>query len=105
MRPSRLPVSVSAAASAGMLFVLLLRPIYDVDIFWQLRLGELNLAQGGPVRTEPFAAPHLGEPLPPLYWLGQVVYALARRAGGWPAVRVLDAVIWVGGFWTVAAAA
>src|SRR5215218_8325631 len=99
------PVSVAAAASAGMLFVLLLRPIYDVDIFWQLRLGELSLDRGAPVPTEPFAASHLGEPLPPLGWLGQIVYALARRAGGWPAVRALDALVWVGGFWAVAAAA
>jgi hypothetical protein len=88
-----------------MLFVLLLRPVYDVDIFWQLRLGELSLNRGGPVRTEPFAASHLGEPLPPLGWLGQMVYAAARRAGGWPAVRALDALVWVGGFWAVAAAA
>src|SRR5262245_33720737 len=105
MPASRLPVPVAAAACAGMLFVLLLRPVYDFDIFWQLRLGELSLDQGGRVHAEPFAASHLGEPLPPIGWLGQIVYALARRAGGWPAVRVLDALVWVGGFWAVAAAA
>jgi hypothetical protein len=101
----RPPVSAAAATSAAMLFVLLLRPVYDVDIFWQLRLGELELDRGTLIRTEPFAASHLGEPLVPVGWLGQVVYALARRAGGWPALRALDALVWVGGFWAVAAAA
>src|SRR4051812_49659753 len=105
MKAPRPPISVAAAASAGMLFVLLLRPVYDVDIFWQLRLGELSLDHRGPVRTEPFAASHLGEPLTPLGWLGQMVYAVARQAGGWPAVRGLDAVVWVGGVWAVAAVA
>lgn len=105
MKIPRPPVSAAAAASAAMLFVLLLRPVYDVDIFWQLRLGELHLDQGTLVRTEPFAATHPDDPLVPVGWLGQVVYALARRAGGWPAVRALDALIWVGGFWAVAAAA
>ncbi|MBA4063850.1 MAG: hypothetical protein C0501_09085 [Isosphaera sp.] len=89
---------------AGMLFLLLVRPVYDVDIFWQLKLGELILATGGPVAAEPFAAAHLGEPLPPLAWLGQAAYAQARLLGGWTAVRVFDAVVWVGGFWAVAAA-
>jgi hypothetical protein len=87
-----------------MLFLLLLRPVYDVDIFWQLKLGELILANRGPVPAEPFAVTHLGEPLPSLAWLGQAVYAEARLVGGWTAVRVFDAVLWVGGFWVVAAA-
>ncbi|OJY62967.1 MAG: hypothetical protein BGP16_10255 [Sphingobium sp. 66-54] len=41
---------------ALMLFVLLRRPIRDVDIFWQLRLGEMALAQGHWITREPFAA-------------------------------------------------
>lgn len=89
---------------AVMLFVLLLRPIWDVDIFWQLRLGELILDHGGPVLREPFAAAHLGEPLAPVAWLGQAVMAQVRRLGGWTGLRVFDAVIWLGGFWAVALA-
>lgn len=89
---------------AVMLFVLLLRPIWDVDIFWQLRLGELILDHGGPVTHEPFAAPHLGEALAPVAWLGQAVLAEVRRLGGWTALQVFDAVVWLGGFWAVAVA-
>ncbi|MBO0699488.1 MAG: hypothetical protein J2P46_13920 [Zavarzinella sp.] len=87
-----------------MLFLLLLRPVYDVDVFWRLPLGELSLAQGGPVRYEPFAASHLGEPMTSLYWLGHMVYSLAWKAGGWPAVRALDALALVSGFWVIGAA-
>ncbi|MFS0851159.1 hypothetical protein AB3M93_17080 [Novosphingobium panipatense] len=93
-----------ALVPAGILLVLLLRPVWDVDIFWQLKLGELILEQAGPIRTEPFAARHLGEPLPAVAWAGQAVLAFARQIGGWDLVRVLDAVCWLGGFLAVSAA-
>jgi hypothetical protein len=85
-----------------MLLVLLCRKVWDVDIFWQLKLGELILARHGPVRTEPFAALHLGESLPSVAWLGQAVMAGARLLGGWGLLRLVDALCWLGGFWAVA---
>ena len=78
--------------------VLLLRPVFDVDIFWQLKLGEMTLDRGGLVTAEPFAASHLGEPLAQLAWLGQIVLAGVRRIGGWPGLRVFDSVVWLSGF-------
>src|SRR4051794_4042888 len=87
-RPSVLPLAASLA-----LFIVLLRPVYDVDIFWQLNLAELILATRGRVPTEPFAATPLGEPLPPLAWLGQAVYAAVRSVGGWPVLRAFDALL------------
>jgi len=89
---------------AAMLLVLLLRHVWDVDIFWQLKLGELILDRGGPVLREPFAASHLDEPLAGVAWLGQAAMAAVRRLGGWNALRVFDALCWLGGFWAVAAA-
>lgn len=91
-------------APAAMLFILLLRPVWDVDIFWQLRLGEMILAAGGPILREPFAATHLGEPMPAVAWLGQAVFAAVRDAFGWTGLRLFDALCWCGGFWTIAAA-
>ena len=102
--PTFWPSLALSFAASGMLFLLLLRPIYDVDIFWQVKLGELILANSGPVPAEPFAATHLGEPLPPIAWLGQAVYAEAWLLGGWPALRIFDALLWVGGFWVIALA-
>ncbi|MFC0203829.1 hypothetical protein [Novosphingobium soli] len=93
-----------ALVPAAMLAVLLLRKVWDVDIFWQLKLGEMILERGGPVQGEPFAALHLGEPLPAVAWAGQAILALARRVGGWELLRLVDALCWVGGFWAVAAA-
>jgi hypothetical protein len=93
-----------ALLPAAMLCVLLLRAIWDVDIFWQLRLGDMILAAGKPILREPFAATHLGEPLPAVAWLGQAVFATARQLGGWTGLRLIDALCWCGGFWLVAAA-
>jgi hypothetical protein len=93
-----------ALVPAAMLLVLLLRPVWDPDIFWQLKLGELILGRGGPLPGEPFAALHIGEPLPAVAWAGQVVMAFARRIGGWDFLRVFDAACWLGGFGAVAIA-
>jgi hypothetical protein len=93
-----------ALAPAAMLAVLLARPIWDVDLFWQLKLGELVLARGGPLAGEPFAVSHLGEPLPAFAWLGQAVMAQVRLVSGWTGLRVFDALSWLGGFLVVAAA-
>lgn len=89
---------------AAMLFALLQRPIWDVDIFWQLRLGEMILHRGAPIKNEPFAATHLGDALPPVAWLGQAAFAKARLLGGWTGLRIFDAIIWLAGFWVIAAA-
>lgn len=93
-----------ALAPAAMLLILLLRQVWDVDIFWQLKLGELILDRGGPLPGEPFAVLHLGEPIPAVGWVGQALMALARRIGGWDFLRVFDAACWLGGFGAVAIA-
>ncbi|WP_232493859.1 hypothetical protein [Novosphingobium kaempferiae] len=95
---------IAVLIPAAMLVVLLRRPVWDVDIFWQLKLGEMILDHGGPIPTEPFSAKHLGEPLPAVAWAGQAVMALVRRIGGWELLRVFDAMLWLGGFWAVALA-
>ena len=87
-----------------MLCVLLLRTVWDVDIFWQLKLGEIILGHGGPISREPFAALHLGEPLPAVGWLAQASMAWVRLIGGWSALRAFDSLVWLGGFWVIAAA-
>ncbi|MEJ5976078.1 hypothetical protein WG901_05500 [Novosphingobium sp. PS1R-30] len=93
-----------ALAPAAMLAVLLVRPIWDVDVFWQLKLGELILANGAPLASEPFAANHLGEPMPAFAWLGQAIMAAVRLAAGWTGLRIFDALCWLGGFFAIAAA-
>ena len=91
------PVPVFWLAVAGMLAAQLHRTIHDVDLFWQLKLGELTLDRGLP-RTEPFLAGRDGEPLAVVAWLGQAAFAAARRAGGWDGLRLFDAAVWLAGF-------
>ena len=95
------PVPVLALAMAGMLVTQLGRTIHDVDIFWQLKLGEISLAQGLPAQ-EPFLAGREAEPLAPVAWLAQVVYAATRNLGGWKLLWLVDALVWFGGFAVVA---
>ncbi len=81
-----------------LVWLLLLRPVNDVDIFWQLRLGDLMLDSGWLITREPFAATHLNEPLPQLSVLAQLLLALMRRIAGWRGVQLIDALAWSGGF-------
>lgn len=94
-----------AAIPALVLIAVLWRPVWDVDIFWQLKLGELILARHGPVPLEPFAVTHLRDPLPAFAWAGQAAMALVRLWGGWDLLRVINGLCWAGAFWLAAAAA
>lgn len=85
--------------------LLLARPVSDVDIFWQLRLGDIMLDTHRLVGSEPFAATHLGAPLVPISALAQVLLAAARRLGGWAFVQWIDALAWTGGFFAAGLAA
>jgi hypothetical protein len=98
-------IAVAALVPALLLALLLLRPVFDTDIFWQLKLGELILAARHPIAAEPFAATHLGEPLAAVAWLGQAIMAAVRLALGWTGLRVFDALVWLGGFLAAGAAA
>lgn len=71
------------ACGVIVLLIQAVRPNYDVDVFWQVRLGQLALEQGGPVAADPFTATHRGEPVPPVAWLAQIVFAMLYELGGW----------------------
>lgn len=102
-RLDRIGSVLVALVPMAMLAILLLRPSTNSDMFWQLRLGELTLANRGPLMSEPFAVSHLGEPLQNLAWAGQALMALVLDWTGWCGLRLFDALCWAGGFWGVAA--
>jgi hypothetical protein len=85
---------ITAFIPAALLLLLLFRPIHDVDIFWQVAMGQ----RGPLVTTEPFLATKLGQPIVPAYWLGQQVLAAIHRIGDWRLLSIVDAVIWLSGF-------
>lgn len=84
---------ITAIIPAALLTLLLLRPIHDVDIFWQVAMGQRGL-----VTTEPFLATKLGQPIVPAYWLGQQTMAAIHRIGDWRLLSIVDAGIWLTGF-------
>lgn len=94
---------VLAVACGLMVLNQLGRNIHDVDIFWQLKLGERTLADGLP-KHEPFLAGKEAEPLAVVAWLSQCGYAAVRSLGGWRLLWAVDAVVWFGGFAVVAVA-
>lgn len=74
------------------------RPSYDVDLFWQLKAGQLMLQRGELVRNEPFTATHAGEPVPPIAWGSQVLYAVLYGIGSWRLLHQANVLVFAGGF-------
>lgn len=79
--------------ACGVFAVVVFRPIRDVDMFWQVRTGELMLETGQLVTTDPFTSTHTGEPTPTIYWLSQLLYAAVLKVGSWELLHRLDAAL------------
>jgi hypothetical protein len=87
-----------AGVGGVMAFLIGLRPITDVDMFWQLQLGQMMVHDGTLVAGDPFTFTHHDEAFPPLCWLAQIVYALHFPAGGWPLLQIVDNLMFAGAF-------
>lgn len=103
MEPPRPPAQQGTWVVLSGVFLLLvfslqLKPINDVDIFWQVKLGQLMIASGNLINQEVFTYTHAGEPTPTLGWLAQVIYAWLYELGGWRAVQMLHATLFAAAF-------
>jgi hypothetical protein len=93
----------TALHTAGLLAVLIpglfvaLRPIDDVDVFWQVKLGQLILEHGFDL-TEPFCYRQAGQPLTWVGWLGQVMFAAVHRLAGWEGVQSFHVLLYAAAF-------
>lgn len=87
---SRLTLSL-AVAWLFLVVLLLAHPIDDVDVFWQIKLGQLALENRALVTTDPFTYTHHGEAVPPFSWLWQILFATLYDLGSWNAVRMVHA--------------
>ena len=98
-RLSNRVVVLTPTRTAGLLAVLIpavflaLRPIDDVDVFWQVRIGQLITAEGFDL-TEPLCYRQVGEPMSWLGWLGQVSLAIIHRVAGWEGVQAAHVVLY-----------
>ena len=88
-------------AAVWMAAVVLLQfePLNDVDIYWQVRLGQLMLDQGHLVTADSFTFTHAGAAVPCVGWLAQIIFAGLYDLGSWRAVQIAHVVLFAGAFW------
>lgn len=103
MAPPSPPAQRGSLIVLGGVFLVLvliiqLKPINDVDIFWQIKLGQLMIATGGLIEQDVFTYTHSGAPTPTLGWLAQIIYAWLYDLGGWRAVQALHATLFSAAF-------
>jgi hypothetical protein len=67
------------------------KAIDDVDLFHQIRAGQLMLEQGRLTTGDLFTYTHAGEYIPPVGWLAQIILAVAFTLGSWAAVQGIHA--------------
>lgn len=77
----------------AMVLLLQFRPIDDLDIFWQVRLGQLMLEHWSLIDRDVFSFTHEGMPVPTIGWLAQVLFALAYRVGDWRGVQIVHVLL------------
>ncbi len=96
----RLPIfGLTVAVLFGSLFV---KYIHDVDMYWQLQLGEIISTTGRLPTHEPFLHGKEDVPHIPICWLSQVIDYQVWALGGWPLLQIFDATMWIGAYSIVA---
>jgi hypothetical protein len=94
--------AVLTVLACGVFALVLFRPVRDVDMFWQVRTGELMIETGRLVTADPFTSTHAGEPTPTIYWLSQLLYAGLLEVGSWELLHRLDALLFAAALWLAA---
>jgi hypothetical protein len=74
-------------------FLVEMRGVQDVDLFWQLRYGQIMLETSSLYKTDSFSYTHFGQRVPCIYWLSQLIYAVLFRLGSWRAVLIVHSLI------------
>ena len=85
--PLVLPAAIGALFGAASTRL----PVGDPDVFWHLAIGHDTLAHGL-ATADAYSWTVLGQPVSVDQWLGQLLWALADTAGGWPGIVALRAV-------------
>jgi len=81
-----------------MSWALLLRPIDDVDMFTQIKLGELILDQGRLITHDPFTYTLSAVKIPTVGWLAQVIFAWLYRCFSLHGVQIVHALLYSSAF-------
>jgi len=90
---------LTVAVLFGSLFV---KYIHDVDMYWQLQLGEITSKTGRLPSRELFLHGKEDVRHIPLCWLSQVIDYQVWSLGGWPLLQIFDGALWLGAYASVA---
>ena len=82
-------------ATAVVAAVFAARPIDDLDLLTQIRLGQLLLSQGMPP-IEPLSYTLTGTPFIPLGWLAQGAFAWLYNTAGFDGIRLVRGIAYAG---------
>lgn len=88
------PSAALLAAASVAIGAFLVHELYDLDVWWHVRIGEDILASRALPAVDRYAAAALGRPYHDPHWLFQVLLALAYRAAGFLGVEVLTISLW-----------
>ncbi len=84
--------NILMAVLTGLLvFIMAARTPLDTDFWWHIRAGELTWQSGRPLVTDLFTFTRGGHPWINHSWLGEVIYYLFFKAGGFLGVSLLVA--------------
>ena len=90
MRATHLLAGLFASVAATLAVT---EPSSDPDLFWHLASGDWMLDHGRLLDRDVFSFTREGTPYTAGQWLGQVVLALAFRAGEWPGLALMRAAL------------
>jgi len=69
------------------------RSLQALDFWWHLKMGEVIFTSGGIPRVDLFSFTHAGRAFVYQNWLGEVLYYLTYRVGGFPLLIALNTVL------------
>jgi hypothetical protein len=84
---------LASAALLGLVALFAYGPIFAVDFFWHLKLGQIIVERGAIPDQDLFSAVHPERPYVQFQWLWDVLVYGAERAGGLHAVRLGSVVV------------
>ena len=70
-----------------------MHPLRKLDFWWHLKVGEVIFSTGEIPRVDFFSFTHAGRPFFYQQWLGEVLYYLTYRVGGFPLLIALNTVL------------
>lgn len=85
---------ITVAAVVVAIGAFLINQVYDLDVWWQVTIGNDILARHAIPVQDRFALAALGRPYHDSHWLFQVVLACAHRLGGMGGVEGAMVAIW-----------